>query len=107
MATGKWTLEEWAAHAYALGYRSRLGNRIARSKWSGIFHHRFYLGETWFRKGEPPIRGAHRPLVDHDTFTRVQEVLRQHDKNKQRTRRHKYLLRGLVYSEEADSACSE
>ncbi|HIE17806.1 MAG TPA: recombinase family protein, partial [Dehalococcoidia bacterium] len=45
-ATGKWTLESWAEHAYSLGYRSRKGNCIGRSKWSDIFHHRFYLGET-------------------------------------------------------------
>lgn len=31
MATGRWTLEEWAEHAYSLGYRSRFGNRIARN----------------------------------------------------------------------------
>ena len=38
-------------------------------------------------------------------FPRVQEVLRQHDKHKQRTQRHRYLLRGLVYSLDANSTC--
>jgi len=103
--TGKWTLESWAEHAYSLGYRSRLGNRIGRSKWSDIFHHRFYLGETWMKLGDIPTKGTHQPLVDADTFTQVQQVLRQHDKNKQRTQRHKYLLRGILYSVEADSLC--
>lgn len=105
MAIGKWTLQNWAEEAYSRGYRSKYGNQIARSKWSDIFHNRFYLGETWVRKGDVPIKGAHKPLVDEDTFTQVQQVLRQHDKNKQRTKRHKYLLRGLVHSMDADSSC--
>ncbi len=104
-ATSKWTLESWADHAYSLGYRSRLGNRIGRSKWSDIFHHRFYLGETWMKLGDVPVKGTHQPLTDESTFTEVQQVLRSHDKNRQRTRRHKYLLRGILYSEEAGSPC--
>ena len=106
MSTGNWTLEEWAEHAYSLGYRSRLGLRIARSKWSEIFHNRFYLGETWLKQGDIPTKGKHTPLVDEATFVQVYQVLRQHDKNRQRTQRHKYLLRGLVHSVEAGSPCS-
>lgn len=105
MATGNWTLTEWADHAYALGLRSRNGSKLVRSAWGKIFHNRFYLGETWLRQGDIPIKGVHQPLVDEDTFAKVQEVLRQHDKHKQRTQRHKYLLRGLVYSVDADSPC--
>ena len=104
-ATGKWTLESWADHAYSLGHRSRLGNRISRSKWSDIFHHSIYLGETWNKGGDIPVKGSHKPLVDEDTFTQVQQVLKQHDKNKQRTRRHRYLLRGILHSVDADSSC--
>jgi len=104
-ATGKWTLEEWADHVFSLGWRSRRGNRIAKQAWSSIFHHRCYLGETWLKAGDISIKGNHSPLVDEDTFIQVQEVLRGHDKQKQRTQRHKYLLRGLVYSVEANSPC--
>ena len=105
MATGKWTLEAWADYAFSLGYRSRFGNRISRSKWSAIFHNRFYLGETWLKKGDVPIKGSHQPLLDELTFAEVQRVLRLHNKNKQRTRRHKYLLRGMIHSVDADSPC--
>lgn len=76
MGSGKWTLESWAEHAYSLGYRSRLSNRIGRSKWSEIFHHRFYLGETWMKRGDIPTKGTHQPLVDEATFTQVPPVLR-------------------------------
>ena len=51
------------------------------------------------------MKGAHQPLVDEDVFSQVQHVLRQHDKNRQRTRRHQYLLRGIVHSVDADSPC--
>ena len=105
MATGKWTLEEWANYAYASGFRSVNDNRIARTAWSDIFHNRFYLGETWLKKGDIPIKGSHQPLVDESTFVQVQQVLKQHDKNKQRSQRHKYLLRGLVHSMDANSPC--
>jgi len=105
MATGKWTLEEWANHAYSQGIRSKRGGRIPKTVWSKIFHHRFYLGETWLKKDDVSIKGNHQPLVDEATFAQVQEVLRQHDKNKQRTQRHRYLLRGLLYSADADSSC--
>jgi len=93
--------EEVTDHVFSLGWRSRRGNRIAKQAWSSIFHHRCYLGETWLKAGDISIKGNHPPLVDEDTFIQVQEVLRGHDKQKQRTQRHKYLLRGLVYSVEA------
>lgn len=105
MATGKWTLEEWADHAYSLGYRGKFGNKIPKTTWSNIFHNRFYLGETWLKRGDVPIKGNHEPLVDEVTFAQVQQILAEHDKHRQRTRRHKYLLKGLVYSVDADSTC--
>jgi len=105
MATGRWTLKEWADYAYSLGHRSRKGYPLAVSVWGAIFHNRFYLGETWLRKGDVPTKGTHEPLTDESIFTKVQQVLREHDKHKQRTQRHKYLLQGLLYSSDADSPC--
>jgi site-specific DNA recombinase len=105
MASGKWTLENWANQAYSLGYRNKKGGRIRKQNWSRIFHNRFYLGETWLREGDVPAQGKHEPLVDPNTFSAVQEVLKEHNKQRQQTRRNKYLLRGLVYSLDADSTC--
>ena len=105
MASGSWTLKEWADHAYSIGYRSRKGQKIAVSTWSHIFNNRFYIGEVYLRKGDMPVKGIHQPLVEPDTFALVREVLRKHDNYKQRTQRHRYLLQGLAYSEEADSPC--
>lgn len=105
MATGKWTLKEWADHAYSLEYRSRNGNRVGKQAWSGIFHHRFYIGKTWLKEGGVAIKGRHKPPADEATFVQLQEILKQHDKYRQHVQRYKYLLRGLVYSLEAGSPC--
>jgi len=105
MSTGKWTLREWANHAYSMGYRSRKGFRIALSTWGYIFHNRFYLGETWLRKEDIPTKGNHEPLTDEATFARVQEVLKAHHNYKQRPQRHKYLLQRLLYSEDTGTTC--
>jgi site-specific DNA recombinase len=105
MATGKYTIDEWTARAFNLGYRNRTGGTISRSKWHDLFHHRFYLGKTgWGRKGEEQD-GNHPALTDPMTFAQVQEVLAKHDHYKKRVQRHDYLLRGLVYSLDANSPC--
>ncbi len=104
-AEEKWTLDDWTQHVYSSGYRTRTGKKIYKSAWGAIFHNRFYLGETWLRAGDVPVKGNHTPLVDEVTFSKVQEVLGNHDKHRQHVRRHKYLLQGLAYSLEADSPC--
>ena len=106
MATGKYTLSEWTQHAFNIGYRNRSGTKISRSKWHDVFHNRFYLGKTaWGRNGEEERDGNHTPLVDPITFAKVQDVLAKHDHYKKRVQRHDYLLRGLVFSVDANSPC--
>ena len=106
MAMGKYSLDEWTSQAFVLGYRSKSGGKISRSKWHDLFHNRFYLGKTgWGRRGGGERDGNHTPLTDPVTFAKVQEVLAKHDHYKMRTQRHEYLLRGLTYSLDADSPC--
>ncbi len=105
MASDKWILKEWADHVYSKGHRSRQGYRIAVSIWSTIFHNRFYLGETWLKKGDVPTKGNHVPLIDEDTFARVQSVLKVHDNYKQRVQRHKYILQRLLFCEDSGTPC--
>jgi len=57
------------------------------------------------RYRRPKRNDSHEPVVDEDIFAQVQQVLREHDKYRQRTQRHKYLLRGLLYSLDAGSPC--
>ncbi len=105
MASGKWTIKEWADYVYSQGYRSRKGFRISSGLWSFVFHNRFYLGETWLKKGDMPNKGNHEALTEADTFATVNVILRSHDNYKQRTQRHTYLLRGLLYSDDTATPC--
>jgi len=52
-----------------------------------------------------PVKGNHKPLIDEVTFSRVQEVLKERDKHRQHTRRHKYLLKGLAHSLDVNNPC--
>jgi len=55
-----------------------------------------------------PVKGNHKPLVDEITFFRAQESLKERDTHRQHTRRHKYLLKGLAHSLDANSQyCAE
>jgi site-specific DNA recombinase len=105
MSSGKWTLVSWAQHAAALGYRTRKGQPLTKSAWHRIFHNRFYIGKTRWDPTEERD-GDHPPLTDKETFQRVQDVLAAHNRRRQQVRRHSYLLRGLLYSLDANSLCS-
>jgi DNA invertase Pin-like site-specific DNA recombinase len=102
MATGKHTIKEWAEQAFTLGLRTRRGQKISQPACHDIFHNRFCLGKVGWGRGGPERYGNHQPLTDLMTFTQVKEVLARHDHFKKRVRRHYYLLRGLVYSLDAD-----
>ncbi len=96
-ATGKYTLSEWTAEAKRRGYRGqRSGAAIVKSVWGRLFRNRFYVGDVVWRGKVYP--GKHAPLVDGDTFDRVQTVLDARPGSGQRRQRHFYLLRGLLTS---------
>jgi hypothetical protein len=105
MATGKWTLAAWTRHAVGQGYRSRKGQPLTKSAWHRIFHNRFYLGKTWWGPADERD-GDHPALTDAITFQRVQEVLAVHGHHRRPVRRHSYLLKGLLYSLDANSFCT-
>jgi DNA invertase Pin-like site-specific DNA recombinase len=100
-ATGNYTLAEWVEVAFAMGYRTRQGNKINKGRWSQIFHNRFYIGiVAW---GGVEAQGKHAPLVDEETFNRVQEILAEHDGHKERSTRRPYPLTGFLWSLDANS----
>lgn len=100
-ATGKYTLGTWTEAARQMGITWSSGRKIAMSTWSKIFNNRFYVGVlSW---GDQSFKGLHEPLIDQETFDQVQAVLRGNENSaKHYTYRH-YLLKGLVYSEDACS----
>lgn len=100
-ATGRYTLGSWADRAYELGITYSTGLKIPFNRWSYIFHNRFYIGVLKWAGKE--ALGAHQPLVDQETFDRVQDILAQHEHNVKHLHYRRYLLRGLVYSGDTNS----
>jgi len=74
--------------------------RYAISQLSHSFHLPFYAGwvvsPTYgIQRGE--VRGQWPPLVSDAEFDEGQAILRRHDENKVRKKRHTYMLTGLLY----------
>jgi site-specific DNA recombinase len=95
-ATGRYTLKTWAAEAYQRGFRARANPRISPGAWQFIFRNRFYLGLIIYDGAE--YQGRHMPLVDEETFMRVQDLLNIRVGSRQYRRPREYLLRGLLWS---------
>lgn len=95
-ASGAYTLASWADEAYRRGYRGqRSEQKIYKSTWAKIFRNRFYLGRVVWNGEE--FMGQHEPLIDEQTFETVQAILDDRGPGRQQ-KRHRYLLRGLLFS---------
>ena len=98
-ATRCYTLESWAEAAYKAGLRGPVDNRISASGWSRIFHNRFYIGRLCWNGLE--VEGKHEALIDEETFSMVQQILRANDQFAARRNPRAYLLAGLLWSVDA------
>lgn len=100
-ATGQYTLRSWADEAYRRGIRTQKGKKVNFTQWSYTFNNKFYKGIlSWMGTDYP---GQHAPLVDPETFATVQAVLAANENNITRTHYRFYLLRGLVWSLDANN----
>lgn len=97
-ATGNYTLSEWAIEAYERGFRSqRTRKKIHPQVWQKIFRNKFYLGLVVWNGQE--FEGQHIPLINDETFVKVQAVLTSRARKQQGAKvKHPYLLRGYLYS---------
>jgi DNA invertase Pin-like site-specific DNA recombinase len=100
-ATGKYTLESLNNELYQEGFRSKTGKRIHKSTMSFILRKIFYTGKMKI-KGKI-YQGKHTPLVDMETYLKVQKILDLHNHKASRTRKHNFLLRGLLFCQECQS----
>lgn len=99
-ATGAHTLNTWADAAYQAGLRGPKNNKIRPGGWSRIFHNQFYIGRLCWNCLE--VAGLHEPLIDEETFNRVQGVLRANDRFSRPREHGFYLLGGLLWSLDAN-----
>jgi site-specific DNA recombinase len=102
-ATGHWTLHKLTDHLEREGLRSRGTPRyperpLSVSRVHTMLHNPYYMGTVTWNGARYP--GKHVPLVDPDTFDRVQMLLTAARVGGERPQRHEHHLRGTVYCSE-------
>ena len=98
-ATGEYTLEQLATEIEARGLRMRAWrDRPARPlsingvRW--VLGNRFYVGLVEYSGVE--YQGKHEPLIDAQTFEKVQSILASRGGEGTRDMRHRHYLKGLL-----------
>jgi hypothetical protein len=80
---------------------AKTGERmVAKSRLFEIFHNPFYAGwvvseRFGIKIGE--VRGQWQPIISHEQYLKGIAILKKHDLEKSRDRRHFYLLKGLLW----------
>ncbi len=68
---------------------------VALSHLNRLLRSRYYLGEVRYEGVWYP--GNHEPLVDLETWTRVQAALDAHDRSGEKSRKHEHYLKGTIW----------
>jgi site-specific DNA recombinase len=102
-ATGEWTLHKLAAYLEAEGLRSRGTRRyperpLSNSRIHAMLHNPYYMGVVVWNGQRYP--GKHEPLVDQETFDRVQMLLDAARVGGERPQKHEHYLRGSIFCDE-------
>jgi DNA invertase Pin-like site-specific DNA recombinase len=93
-ASGEFPLTKLHREMVGRGMRTYRGAAITRSQLARMLRNRVYIGVVVW--GGLVVAGKHQPLVSRETFERVQEVFRVHDKAGARLREHPHYLKGTV-----------
>ncbi|MGH2711642.1 MAG: recombinase family protein, partial [Actinomycetota bacterium] len=94
-ATGNWALYALAEEMSRRGLRNRRGHPVSRSSLHEMLSNVAYIGKIPWRGATHD--GAHEPIVPTDLFERVQALLGSHGRSKERQRRHKHFLKGVLW----------
>jgi site-specific DNA recombinase len=102
-ATGDWSLHKLADHLEREGLRSRGTPRyperpLTASRIHSMLHHPYYMGVVVWNGQRYP--GKHEPLIDPDTFDRVQALLAVARIGGERAQKHEHYLRGSIFCDE-------
>ena len=105
-ATGAYTLDTLHAALRERGFVTRQTAKyrakpISRSHLARLLRNLYYIGIV--RYGGVEYEGRHQPLIDKDTFSRVQAILDAHSHAKERDRKHHHYLKGSLICERCDS----
>lgn len=95
-ATGQYNTYELNQIMYEKGLVSNVGKKLVESVFTNMLKNRLYLGEIYWR-GISVKKGKHEPLIDEDTFNKVQSVSTKHVGGRCRRRKYFWLLNGYVF----------
>jgi DNA invertase Pin-like site-specific DNA recombinase len=106
-ASGAYTLDTLHAAVTRWGLTTRLTRKksakpLSRAALAKMLANRYYIGTITFAGIENP-NGRHPPLIDTDTFWRVQQVLAAHNRAGEKDRKHHHYLKGTLYCERCGS----
>ena len=93
--TGDYSVYEVRDALYKKGFRTHAGKRLAHSKMIEVLKNPFYYGEMRWRG--LVHTGKHKPLIDKETWERVQLVMAEHNRYACRRQKFNFILRGLTY----------
>jgi site-specific DNA recombinase len=99
-ATGDYTIAQLAEELEAKGLTTRATAKLTAKPLAirhvhKLLHNTFYVGlMTWGGVERP---GTHAPLVDIDTFARVNAVLASHRNGPEKQRKHNHYLRSTIF----------
>ncbi len=110
-ASGEYSLSQLAAELDRLGLRSRpskrsTGKSLGTSVLQRLLRNRHYIGDIVYRAGtseESIYPGRHEPLIDRETFDRVQALLDEKRVAGERPQIRQHYLRGSVFCDECGS----
>ncbi len=104
-ATGEYSLSQLVDELYEFGLRSFPTKRYAEGKvgtsaLQRLLRNPYYAGKIVCRRGETDeqvFEGRHKPLIDEETFERVQQLLDEKRVAGERPQVHRHYLRGSVF----------
>jgi site-specific DNA recombinase len=103
--SGEYSIAQLAAELERLGLRSRptakrVPKKLGTTVVQRLLRNRYYVGQVIYRRGtkdEQVFEGRHEPLIDPETFDRVQVLLDEKRVAGERPRVRQHYLRGSVY----------
>jgi site-specific DNA recombinase len=104
-ATGEYSIAQLAAELDRLGLRSRpspkrVPKKLGTTVVQRLLRNRYYVGKIVYKRGKPDEQvfdGRHEPLIDPETFQKVQTLLDEKRVAGERPRVRQHYLRGSVF----------
>lgn len=93
-ATGLFPADKLNETMFKQGLCKKNGNKLSSSEFNRLLKNSFYYG--FMRWAGLEKTGRHKPLVSKELFDQCQKVFQDHNRGADRSRKHDFLLRGVI-----------